>query len=209
MGIVFIIGGTIPRKPGTSARTSPETPETPARTSYSPLPKNVARRCSFLAASPCTHTGSGDRNVPPYKKNLHTRRVCVLFPPPKDACPPGQSSFGRIVFLPRTRAAGVTALCNDPAALTVRHEIEKTRRCFRRCIVPGTTRKHADSSLTALQGISRPSGRSYWHHSYQRRAFQEPVDETGRGLPFPPALRLTQLATAAEGEGLDPSPIDK
>jgi len=191
MGIVFIVGGTIPRKPqNVWQKPSPEPTETLARTPISRYPKNLARHCSFLAASPCTHTGSGDRTSFPYKKNLHTRRVCVLFPPPKDACPPGQSSFSRIVFLPRTRAAGGLALCDTPAALTVRHEIEKSRRCFRRCIVPGTTRKHADLSLTALQGISKPSGFSYWHHSYQRRAFQEPVDETGRGLPVRPLYAL-------------------
>jgi len=150
-GLFSLLAAQFPESLNRLAKHSPEPTETLTRTSIRRYPKNLARRCSFLAASPCTHTGSGDRTSFPYKKNLDTRSTCIVDPLPKDACPPGQSSFSRIVFLPRTGAAGGITLCDTPAALTVRHEIEKSRQCFRRCIVPGTTRKHADRSITALQ----------------------------------------------------------
>jgi hypothetical protein len=77
-------------------------------------------------------------------------------------------------------------LCHVPAVPVVNYEIEESRQCFRPCIVPGTTRKHADRPITALQWNGRPSGLSYWHHSYQRQAFEKPGDSPGRGLPIRP-----------------------
>ena len=82
-------------------------------------------------------------------------------------------------------------LCHAPAIPTVKHEIDNSRRCFRSRIVPGTTRKHAERPITALQWNVRPSGLSYWHHSYQRQAFQKPGDyraadyQSARMTPYP------------------------
>lgn len=72
----------------------------------------------------------------------------------------GSPLLTAFVFLPGVRTAGFMALCHAPTIPTVKHEMDNSRQCFRSCIVPGTTRKHADRSLTALQGNGRPPGLS-------------------------------------------------
>jgi hypothetical protein len=190
-GLFSSLAAQFPESLNLLAKTFTRTTGTLTRTLVRRYPKNLARRCSFLAASPCTHTGSGDRTSFPYKKNLHTRRVCVLFPPPKDACPPGQSSFSRIVFLPRTRAAGGITLCDTPAALTVRHEIENHVSAFvaASCPAPPVSTQ-TDSSLPCKESAGLPASPTGTtlisvEHFKSLRTSQAANYQFARSTPYP------------------------
>ena len=98
----------------------------------------------------------------------------------------GSPLVATVVFLPGTACRRNMALCHARRPAAVKHETETSRQRFRPCIVPGTTRKHADKDPTALPVPCGPSGPFYLRHSYQRRAFQKPGDNPGRGLPVRP-----------------------
>jgi hypothetical protein len=55
--------------------------------------------------------------------------------------------------------------------------LHTARQRFRPRIVPGTTRKHANETATALQSLRRASARSYLRHSPPLRPFNHRADQ--------------------------------
>jgi hypothetical protein len=96
--------------------------------------------------------------------------VSAVKSPPKEKRPSERFSFDRL--LP------VTDLQPLPVADTRHYQLlHVARQSFRCCTAPGTTRKRANDSTTALQSIRRASARFYLDHSPPLRPFNHLTDK--------------------------------